>query len=344
MTAILISIAAIAALIVLHELGHLVCAKLAKMDVIRFSIGFGNPLITFRSGKEGTIYQIGWLPLGGYVQIRGLDQEPTSGSGGTGAFESQPLAKRLSVALGGPTANLIVGWLLIACLYVAGRPVASERPVIGDIDPQGAASEVGLRPGDEILAIGAMPVSTWQQLADEIHKRPGLATSLRVRRADGSMAPITVTPKPTGSIGLIGIRPAFIILRTGPVEAMVRSTKDTGRLISGMLGGLWSLIRGNRGNTEVVGPVGIVKIAADELKAGPIRFLAWIAMLNVMLFLFNLFPLPALDGGRLVFLGVEAVIRKRPDPKIEALIHTAGFFVIIGLLVLVTFNDIFRLY
>lgn len=339
---VLISILAVGLLVFLHELGHFLAARLSGMQIIRFSLGFGSPLVSIH-GRNGTVFQVGWLPLGGYVQIRGMNPIEKNDAVDKASYSSASLARRFAVAVAGPATNLIFGWMALWLLFSTGRPIPLNEPVVGEVLTDGSAFEAGIRPGDRIQRIDGLAVATWADLVSAIHQRPGLKTRMDILRPEQGALAVDVTPRAKGTIGLIGILPVMREVKVDPIRASWMSAVEAGRLTAGMARGIIGLVRGNQDNTEVLGPVGIIEMAAGELDAGMLRFIGWLAVMSLMLFLFNLLPLPALDGGRLVFLGIEALLRRPLAPRVEAIVHTAGFFLILGLIAVVTVKDIINL-
>jgi len=337
---IILSILAIGVLIVFHEAGHLLVARLSGMEVIRFSIGFGRPLVSMQMKKSRTVYQLGWMPFGGYVQIKGMNPFEKLSPDDTAEYQNRPLLQRMAVTIGGSSANLLIGWLMIWVLLSVGRPVPSDEPVVGQVVPDGPAAEAGITAGDRIKQIGSVETSSWNSLVQHIHMHPEQSLDFKILKADGSVREVSIKPEKQGTLGMIGIMPSTKTVRTNPANAFIDAGAETGMIIYGMLSGLVSLASGERDGVQIVGPVRIIQTAAGSLKGGIRSFLDLMAVISIVLFLFNLLPLPALDGGKLFFLVLEAVLRRRPDPRIEAYIHTVGFIIIISLIALVSIREL----
>lgn len=337
----IVGILCLAALIVVHEFGHFVVARLFGMRVIRFSIGFFKPLIEWKPRGSETTYSIGAVPLGGFVQIDGLSPVDEVDPHDRRSYANQPAYAKLAMIVAGPAANFFTAVLLFALLYAAGMEVPVNEPIIGAVDPERPAHEAGLQPEDRLLVIGGAKVDTWSEMQTAIQGNRGKATVVRYRRGDEE-AELTVTPQ--AESGLIGITPATRLTEPiGPVEAIGQAFALSGATMAGMGLGIWRMITGQRTTAGVAGPVGIVNLLVAALERGW-RAIFWLlAQLSLSLCLFNFLPIPALDGGRVTFLAVEAITRRRVNRKIEGYVHAVGLFLVLGLVLLVTFRDVLHM-
>jgi len=335
-----IAILALGILIIVHEGGHFLIARLSGMRVDRFSIGFGPKIISFTRGD--TTYQIAAIPLGGYVQIAGLNPgEENISTDDPRAYPNRPVWQRLATIFAGPGTNYVFAALLmVISSLVFGVPVPGKAPLVGGIRDGKPAQAAGLLPGDELTSIDGKPVTTIEQVAPLINGSQGKPVHIALLR-DGQPKTIDVTPEKEGTDYRIGIEIA-------PKEEYEKAT--VGRcLIEGLrfpydysrfiLHGFGEIFAG-RQKAEFSGPVGIVGVMKRQIARGPKHTLLIVAIISVYLGLFNLLPLPALDGGRIVFLAWEAISRRRVNQRVEQSVHMVGMFVLLAFLVFVTFGDL----
>jgi regulator of sigma E protease len=339
MLSIVVAIVGLGLLIVLHEGGHFLVARLCGMRVERFSIGFGPTLLGFKWG--GTTFQIAPIPLGGFVQITGLNPNEEFDRNDPSVYPNRPRWMRLLTILAGPAANYFTAFVLMLVVLLAyGMPSKTQKIV--EPAPGKPAMVAGLRAGDVLVAANGQPVSAEAPISDVIRAGGGAPVKIDVMRDGHPMAFVVTPERQSSGIYQVGIQIGPIDERT-PVKvgAAVKEAVVYPYYTSiGILGGLYDMIRG-RVQPDLEGPIGITKKIAKAADRGAVDFLGIIIVLSVYLGLFNLLPLPALDGGRALFLGIESVTRKRVNPRIEAAVHTAGFVLLLGVLVIVSFKDIF---
>lgn len=335
-----VTILTIAILIFIHELGHFLMARAFGMRVVKFSIGFLHPIFKWRSKKSGIQYQIGWLPLGGFVQIAGMNPFEDYDKDDPTLYPNKPTWQRFLVVFSGPFSNFLFGALLLAFIYMSGVPVL--KPIIGEIVKGGRAFQLGLMPNDEIIKINNKEIKSWNELLYLLKNHPGNKIELYVKRSS-SIKKIVVSPHPHPTYGyMLGIKPRgdFFYEKSIPPHkaiplGLIKATEITGEMLVGLI----NLIRG-KGEGRLTGPIGIVKQGTKQLKSGWKLFFSFIATLNIALFLLNMLPLPALDGSHIGFLLIGALLRKPINKKIEAILHTIGFVFLLLLLILVTIRDI----
>ena len=341
-----VTVLAFGLLIVIHELGHYLAARASGMRVERFSIGFGPVVWSRRRGD--TEWAISAVPLGGYVKIAGMAPGEEIAPGDRSAYVNQPAWRRFGVIMAGPAMNYLLAIVLAAALLATlGLPQADGTSAVGDVIGGGAAARAGLRPGDRIVAAAGTPVSDWTSLVTAVRAHPGTDLPLLVERAGAPAGtppePVVLHPDDVGGIGKAGIAPNLRNVRAGPVEAVALAFRLTNDRAGEILSGLGQVVT-RKQKAELRGPVGIAEEMARSAKAGAAPFLMMVWLISIMLAIFNWLPLPALDGGRLVFLGYEIVTRRPVNQKVEAVIHTIGFVALFGLLLGVTvFGDIARL-
>jgi len=335
-----IAIVAIGILIALHELGHFWAARLMGMKVERFSVGFFFPILKWTSKKSGIVYQVGAVPLGGFVQIKGMNPFEEDAFEDPQSYQMKPAWKRAVVILAGPVANFVIAFGLYFGLGMAGLPEEVDEAGVGNVISGAPAEEAGLLAGDRILEVEGEAVSTWGGLVERLQANPGVEIELLVARGEERLT-VPITPRDDNGVGRIGIYQPTRLIHLGPWTAAKASFNKCVSLIRDTVVGLAGMIAGTEKDVSPVGPVGIVRMAAAALNTGANHFFSLMAYLSVMLFMFNMFPLPALDGGRGIFLLYEVVTRKRVNKKVDAVVNTVGFFLLIGLLLLITFKEIF---
>lgn len=339
MLSIVVAIVGLGLLIVLHEGGHFLVARLCGMRVERFSIGFGPTLLGFKRG--GTLFQIAPIPLGGFVQITGLNPNEEFDHNDPNVYPNRPRWMRLATILAGPAANYATAFvLMLVVLLTFGMPSKTQKiiePVAGK-----PAAVAGLRAGDVLVEANGRAVNAESPISEVIHAGQGAPVTIKVLR-NGQPQTFTVTPERQSSgayqVG-IQIGPVDERTRVAPGTALKEALVYPYYTSVGILGGLYDMVRG-KVHADLSGPIGITKQIAKAADRGAVDFLGMIILLSVYLGLFNLLPLPALDGGRALFLAIESVTRRRVNPRLEAAVHTAGFVLLLGVLIVVSVKDIF---
>jgi regulator of sigma E protease len=334
----LLAIVAIGTMIVIHEWGHFFVARKSGMRVERFSVGFGPTLIEKQVGE--TIYQVAAVPLGGYVKIAGMDPSEELPPDDQGSYETKPTWKRAAVVAAGPITNYAFALILALTVFtVWGKPFPTTtiwRSVKGS-----PAAGAGLTQGDEVVSINGQAVANVLEVQKLLASMPAEQlkdVKVQYRRA-GELKEVTLTPKDRK----LGIS-FSAVYRSMPIgEALTAGVTYPFVLSKEILAGLGRIFQG-RQKAEFMGPIGIGKEMMGQIAQGFPQALMFLALLNVYLGLFNLLPVPALDGGRLVFLGVEAVARRKVRPSLEQMVHTVGFFLLLAMLVLVSIKDVRRLF
>jgi regulator of sigma E protease len=337
----LVAIVGLGLLIVLHEGGHFLVARLCGMKVERFSIGFGPTLIGFK--RWGTLFQIAPIPLGGFVQITGMNPNEEFDPKDPYVYPNRPTWMRFATIVAGPAANYLTAILLMLFTVLTfGTLTSTKTQRVLEPVPGKPAAAAGMQSGDILVEANGQPVSADAPISDIIRAGQGKPVTVKVLR-DGQPLTFTVTPeKQSSGVYQIGIQigPVNTRVPAGVGTALKEAVVYPYYTTLGILGGLYDMIRG-RVHADLSGPIGITKQIAKAVKRGPDEFLGIIALLSVYLGLFNLLPLPALDGGRALFLAIESVTRRRVNPRLEATVHTVGRVVLLGVLVLVSFKDIF---
>ena len=340
---VLMVLLAFGALIIIHELGHFAAARLCRMRVERFSVGFGPVLLKRRSGE--TEWALSAVPFGGYVKIAGMGAGEEVAPGDRAAYANQPAWRRFLVILAGPAMNYLFAVLLAAAMLATsiGFREPDPAPVVGEVVAGGAAERAGLRTGDRVLAVDGRPVESWSALVAEVVAHPGREARLVVERG-GARIELTATPEAKGGVGRLGIGQAARVIRASPAQAIAGGLRLTNERAGEILAGLGQMFTG-RQRAELRGPVGIAQEMAKSARAGAAPFVTIVWFISIALGLFNLLPVPALDGGRLVFLVYEIVTRRRVNQRVESVVHLAGFVALFGLLIAVTvFGDLARIF
>ena len=331
-------------LVIVHESGHFITAKLAGIKVEQFSVGFGPQLLGWQRGE--TLYAIRAIPLGGFVKLAGMDG---SMDAGPRSFNAHPLFQRFLVIVAGSAFNLALPVLIFFGVYTTVGAAEVQTPIqVSAVDAGTPAYNAGLETGDAIRSVNGHPINKFEDLRTALDAAKSTPVTVVVDR-HGQLLTLTVTPKldPTTGTYILGFHPAIRSFKPGPLDAAGRAVRDTGDSIVGIAVGIYQLttdksLGGLLGPRGLEGPVGIVKTTAKAAQAGPLSLVGVIALLSLSLGLANILPIPALDGGRAAFLVLE-LIRGRPvDPAREQVVHYVGLALLFGLIGLVTYNDLLR--
>lgn len=362
----LIGILGLALLMVVHEGGHFLAARAYGMRVTKFSIGFGPTFFKvvpedgyfwFTTAadrvrlrlwrhdpvKHGpTIYQVAMIPFLAYVQIAGMNPLEEIEPDDKGSYANASLHGRILTIAAGPLANyLFASVFFFLSFNWSGRPVFSADVTVIDNNP---AAMAGIKSGDRVVEIASMPVKDWDEMKSVISKHPGDPIPVTVERG-GQRLTFTVTPATSESgEGKIGVTNTGQQTRV-PIstkEAMTLAVTSPPAVVKMMVVSIARYFVG-KGDGELSGPAGIIKQTAIHAQKGWPDLLEFLGLLSAYLGAFNLIPLPALDGGRLMFLGYEAATRRRPNARIEAQIHAIGLVMMLGLAVYVTVVNDFHL-
>jgi regulator of sigma E protease len=344
-TAILLAIVGLGLLIVVHEAGHMLVARASGMRVERFSIGFGPSLVRWR-GKR-TTYQLALIPLGGFVQIAGMNPHEKLPPGDPGSYANKsPIARFLAILAGPATNYLFALLIMIAVTLIWGLP--QPQLSIDETAPNMPARAAGFRKGDVFLTVGGRPITDAESVVDVIDASQGRPVMVRVER-QGQQVLLSVSPKREGGTYRIGVMfgTKIAFARMGASGALLYSLYfpiDKTRAVLSGLGKFFSKVfKGEASVKQVGGPVEIIRQLSQSFQEGLGISLLFLALLNIYLGLFNLLPIPALDGARLVFLGFTIISRRAVNQRVENIIHTVGFVLLLGLILLVTYRDILRL-
>ncbi len=326
-------------LIFFHELGHFSIAKLVGIKVREFSLGFGPKLLSHSKGE--TTYNLRAFPLGGFVNMAGMDpnEEETEEERG---FNNKTVGQRIAVIFAGPAMNFLLAVFLLAVLFFSyGVPDKPTNVVQGTL-PGKPAEIAGIKPGDTIVAIDGKQIVSWEQISKIVAENPGRPLEVTVLRGQERINVTVVPYLDENNTGKIGIFPAPG--KVGPVGAVASGIRYTGMLSYQIVAYLGQAIA-QKVPLELGGPVQIVATINEAVESTDwfANLMSLGAFLSVSLGLFNLFPIPALDGSRILFLLIEMVRGKPIEQSKENFIHMVGFALLLLLIVFITYNDILRL-
>jgi regulator of sigma E protease len=338
-------------LIFFHELGHFLLARVLKIGVRTFSLGFGPKLWGLQRGR--TEYRLSAVPLGGYVQLVGQDpgEDIPSGFGPEHRFDLRPAWQRALVVAAGPGFNFLLAWVVIFGLFlVQGR--YELLPVVGQVQAGGPAEAAGFQSGDRILEIGGKPIAIWQDLRDEIAASGGAALTMRVER-DGSPVQLEVTPRMMTrknifgedvSTAMIAVAPSgeTVVIPLGVFAAMGASVDKTAEVVRVTGQGIWKLIVGVVPLDTIGGPIMIAQLISQQVDKGAAEVLTLAAFLSVNLGLLNLLPIPVLDGGHILFYILESVRRRPVTIRWQQITTRFGLALLLCIMALAVYNDMHR--
>jgi len=346
-----------------HEMGHFLIARLNGVAVETFSIGFGPEIGGFHD-RHGTRWRVAWIPLGGYVKFLGDENAASMPSQEAAAnvsaedrarmFQFKPVGARAAVVAAGPLANFLLAFVIFAGLFMTYGKTFVE-PRVSEVVPDSPAAEAGFQPGDVILSIEGDDIESFQEMVRIVGLSAEQPLEMVVRR-DNQQVPLTVTPRMvetesrfgTARIARIGIRgeaseDAIIRKNYGPAEAIGKSVEETYFWIKQPIIFIGELIGGRASADQLGGPVRIAQMSKEVASLGIPELLRWTAIISVSIGLINLFPIPVLDGGHLVFYGIEA-IRGRPlNEKAQEIGFRIGMALVLMLMIFVTWNDVMQL-
>lgn len=337
-------------LVMVHELGHYVLARLNGIKVLEFAFGFGPKIIGFK-GKE-TDYSIRLVPLGGFVRMHGMDAETNENgeqiiapASDPRSYQNKKIWQRMSVIAAGPLMNFVLAIVLFALVFAYyGIPTSANGNTIGTLLEGKPAQAAGLNAGDRIVSVDGVPTPDWNTLTQTIHSKPGQSVVFVVEQ-NGTQRALTLKTEvdPQTGNGMIGIAPEVIYQKVSLFESArygFERTADFTRFIVMTLG---QMITG-KVPADVGGPVAIAQVIGEGAEQGWAELLSLTAVLSLQLGLLNLFPIPALDGSHLVFLMIEGLRGKPLNPERQGFINLIGFVFLFAIMIAVTYQDLMKLF
>ncbi len=336
--------------VLIHEFGHYAAAKLVGVGVTEFSVGMGPEL--YQVNKNGTDYSFRLLPVGGYVLLEGADEDsmeeyvdengkkhiryvetdsPTS-------FRNVSIPRRIFTMLGGVIMNFIFAVILFA---VSANLTGLPTTKIGELVEGLPAANSDLKVGDRIISVNDNPINEWEDVSKSLANTSGDDAKFVVER-EGKVLEIKVTPSEENKKKIVGIYP--LNRRTNFFESVSGGIKSAKYYTSLIFDFLNRAVHGKVGVDSLSGPVGIVKTIGETAKSGPETLIAFLAYINLNLGIFNLLPIPALDGSRILFLLLEAIRGKALNQKVEMALLSVGVVFLIALMIAVTYKDILSLF
>lgn len=330
-------------LVLAHEAGHFVAAKRAGIKVEEFGLGFPPRLATM-AVRNGTKYTLNALPLGGFVRMLG-EEDPSAPD----SFARQSLPTRFITLSAGPLTNLLLAIILATSVYLIGEPVPVGKVTIHEVAPASPAEAAGLRPDDVILAVEDTPYYTYVDMVDRIKDLAGQEITLTIERGTETLI-VRVTPRVNpppgqGALGVsLGMKDYVLEMRRQPLwTAISRGCADVGSMVELIGMAFTSLLQGQVSPQDFTGPVGIMQMTGVAARSGLISLIRFAAFLSVNFLVFNLLPIPGLDGGRVLFIVIEGLRGgKRISPEKEGFVHFIGLLALVALMLLISYFDVMR--
>ncbi|MBQ9120830.1 MAG: site-2 protease family protein [Clostridia bacterium] len=336
---VLLALLVFSLMIFVHELGHYIFARRFGVTIEEFSIGMGPKLLSRKSKKTGIVYSLRAFPMGGFVSMVGEDEE----SDDENALSKKPAWQRLIIMVAGAAMNILLGVILMFTLVCSSNGLATTT-VAQFMSENAITYQQGLREGDVILKINKTPVHIGNELVYEIMQQGTETAKVTILR-DGVEMTLDIDFPTTESEGILfGTRDFYVTATEKTVGGVLKHTLFRSTSTVKMIWeSLIDLISGKYGIQHISGPVGVTQVITDAARTGIQDLLYIAAVICINLGVFNLLPIPALDGGRAVFLLVEVIRRKPISPKIEGYVHTAGLILLLLFMVIVSFKDVFQL-
>ncbi len=327
------AIAVFLLLITVHELGHFLAAKAVGIRVLEFAVGMGPAI--FKKQKGETLYSVRILPIGGYCKMEGEDEA----SADDAAFGNKSAWKRLVTLVAGAFMNIVTGFFVL--LLMASLMPAVLTPVVSTVLPDSPAAQVGLAVGDRIVGVNGTRINVYHDYQFEMSRYSGGEIALEYKR-NGVLHTVNLVPMKEDDRSIIGFTTAIkeLTFTSRISEAFYTAIFDAKYVIVS----LGDLMTGKVSVRDMSGPAGIVQAIGMSAKEGFLNLLWLTALITINLGIFNLLPIPALDGGRVLFILIELISRRKIPPEKEGMIHFVGFVLLIALMIFATTNDIGRIF
>lgn len=339
---IVVGVIVLSVLIIVHELGHFFAAKATGVPVEEFGVGF--PPRAYGRKWRSTLYSINWIPFGGFNKISG-EVDPTVPKG----LASRGYGVRLLVLGGGILMNLLLPFVLLSVAYMVPHDIVSGQVTVEEVAPDSPAEMAGIQAGDTIISVEGHEIKSGGDISRYIQLNLGTEISLTVEHADATTETVELTPRwrPPEGEGAVGIgytteNAVTVSESYPPWEAIPIGARSCIESLVLYKNGILGMIMGTI-PFKPAGPVGIVQVAGEVAHSGISPVLELTAFISIAIAITQLIPFPALDGGRILFVLLEWILRgKRVSPKTEGIVHSIGFMILLALLVLITYQDIFR--
>ncbi len=347
-------------LVFVHEMGHFLVARRNGVRVEIFSIGFGKEIFGW-TDKSKTHWKFSLIPLGGYVKMYGDANAASQASGEIAelseeeravAFHTKRLGQRFWIVMAGPLANFLFAWVVLVGLFITVGQQFTP-PVVGGVMPQSAAEAAGILPGDRIVELNGRAVERFEDVQRAVRPNPGVPLDIVVVRETGERVALTAVPRLTEQtnnfgmrqkIGLLGItRSGVEYLQHGVVESFWRAGVEILVVSEATLQAIGQIIAGTRSAEELGGPLRIAQMSGMVAAAGIVATLHFMVLLSVTLGLINLFPIPMLDGGHLLFYAIELVLGRPLGERAQEYGFRIGIALVFSLMIFVTVNDLIQL-
>ncbi len=349
---IIVFILILALLVLVHEFGHFLMAKLSGVKVEEFGIGFPPRLFGIKRGE--TLYSVNIIPLGGFVKMFGEEAHEVVGKGKKSAqserafVNKKPWQKAL-IIVAGVIGNFLLGWILVSYLFTQGVPAPANKVIVEDVQKGSPAAIAGIKINDSIVRLDSTSLTDSTELIDLTKKYAGQPVHLVIERGNKQIN-VTVTPRknPPSGQGALGIAITSFVEKKypfykAPFYGLSESVSITRTIIVEIVKAVFSLVTLHKPSVEVSGPIGIASYTGQAIKFGKNAVLELIALLSLNLAIVNILPFPALDGGRFVFVIYEWVTKKRVNEDVERYTNLVGFFILILLAIFISINDIVHL-
>lgn len=334
MTTMLATIFVFGLIVLIHELGHFITAKLCGMRVEEFAIGFGPSILSVQKGE--TLYSIRLIPLGGFNKISGMDPDEELDER---SYQSKPVWQRMIVISAGAIMNFVLAIVLFFLIFVGtGLSIPTSEAIIGNMTDRGPAMTAGVHEGDRVLSINGKAVQKWTDINKNFKGLENQVVTLVVER-EGKEEKLSIIPIKSDDRAIIGVYPQMTSKYFSPSEGATMAVANTGEIISAMFSGVWSMVTGEE-RAAVSGPIGVAQLAGQFASLGFSSLLHFTAMLSINLGVLNLLPVPMLDGGHLVVLFFEAILGRRIPSKVLYYVQMVGFALLVSLFIYATSNDI----